>query len=60
MINRKCIFEPSELAGLSGGELGSLEFKSGKYTVTMSYPDVNAVLENCSVRKSRESVWKAF
>ena len=26
----------------------------------MSYPDVNAVLENCSVRKSRESVWKAF
>ena len=53
-------FEPSELAGLSGGELGSLEFKSGKYTVTMSYPDVNAVLENCSVRKSRESVWKAF
>jgi len=53
-------FEASELTGLSGGELGGLEFKSGKYTVTMAYPDVNAVLENCSVRKSRELVWKAF
>jgi Zn-dependent oligopeptidase len=26
----------------------------------MAYPDVNAVSENCTVRKTREVVWKAF
>lgn len=26
----------------------------------MAYPDINAVSENCSVRKTREVVWKAF
>ena len=26
----------------------------------MAYPDINAVMENCSVRKTREIVWKAF
>ena len=26
----------------------------------MAYPDINAVMENCSVRATREIVWKAF
>jgi len=50
----------SELNGLSEGELRNLKLNSEKYTVTMAYPDVNAVLENCTVRDSRKAVWKAF
>tara|TARA_B110000459_G_scaffold108519_1_gene120326 strand:+ start:1741 stop:3642 length:1902 start_codon:yes stop_codon:yes gene_type:complete len=50
----------SELTGLSEGELGNLKLKSDKYIVTMAYPDVNAVLENCTNRDSRKAVWKAF
>ena len=50
----------SELNGLSEGELENLKLESDKYTVTMAYPDVNAVLENCTIRDSRKAVWKAF
>jgi len=54
------IFEASELDGLSPGELNNLKKKDNNFLVTMAYPDVNAVMENCKIRKSRKKVWKAF
>ena len=54
------IFDHSELYGLSQGELNNLKKESEKFVVTMAYPDVNAVMENCKIRESREKVWKAF
>jgi len=53
-------FEASELDGLSSGELNNLKKKDNNFVVTMAYPDVNAVMENCKIRKSRKKVWKAF
>ena len=43
------IFDSSELDGLSTGELNNLKKKENKFVVTMAYPDVNAVLENCKI-----------
>jgi len=54
------VFEASELDGLSPGELNNLKKKDSNFLVTMAYPDVNAVMENCKIRKSRKKVWKAF
>ena len=53
-------FEASELDGLSSGEFNNLKKKDNNFVVTMAYPDVNAVMENCKIRKSRKKVWKAF
>ena len=53
-------FEASELDGLSPGELNNLKKKDNNFIVTMAYPDINAVMENCKIRKSRKKVWKAF
>ena len=54
------LFEENQLKGITDNELSSLHKKGEKYVVTMAYPHVNAVLENCTVRKTREIVWKAF
>ncbi len=54
------IFKDSELEGLSLGELNNLKKKDNYFVVTMAYPDVNAVMENCKIRESRKLVWKAF
>ena len=53
-------FKDSELEGLSLGELNNLKKKDNDFVVTMAYPDVNAVMENCKIRESRKLVWKAF
>ena len=54
------LFLEDELKGLSINELGNLRREGNKFVITMAYPDVNAVTENCTVRETRESVWKAF
>ena len=54
------IFLEDELKGLSQNELKNLKKNNDSFVITMAYPDVNAVMENCSVRKTREIVWKAF
>jgi len=54
------LFLEDELRGLSSNELGNLRREGNKFVITMAYPDVNAVIENCTVRETRESVWKAF
>ena len=54
------IFEESELEGLSLGELNNLKKKDNNFVITMAYPDVNALMENCKIRESRKLVWKAF
>ena len=54
------LFEENQLKGVTDNELSSLHKKGEKYVVTMAYPHINAVLENCTVRKTREIVWKAF
>ena len=56
----KLKFQVHQLEGLSEGELNNLKQEDEEYTVTMAYPDVNAVIENCTVRETREAVWKAF
>ena len=38
----------------------SIQKEEENFIVTMAYPDINAVLENCEVRDSRKKVWKAF
>ncbi len=53
-------FHENELKGLSQNELDNLRKDKNKFVVTMAYPDINAVMENCSVRSTREIVWKAF
>ena len=54
------IFLEDELKGLSQNELKNLKKNNDSFVITMAYPDINAVMENCSVRKTREIVWKAF
>ena len=54
------MFLEDELKGLSQNELKNLKKNNDSFVITMAYPDINAVMENCSVRKTREIVWKAF
>ena len=54
------LFLEDELKGLSQNELKNLRKNNDSFVITMAYPDINAVMENCSVRKTREIVWKAF
>ena len=54
------MFLENELKGLSQNELQNLRKEGSNFVITMAYPDINAVSENCSVRKTREVVWKAF
>lgn len=56
----KLKFKKHQLDGLSEGELSNLTLEDNQYIVTMAYPDVNAVIENCKIRDTRETVWKAF
>ena len=53
-------FSEVELSGLSKNELNNLKKDEEKFIITMAYPDVNAISENCNVRNTREIVWKAF
>ena len=54
------MFLEDELKGLSQNELKNLRKNNDSFVITMAYPDINAVMENCSVRTTREIVWKAF
>ena len=54
------LFNENELKGLSQNELKNLRKEKNKFVITMAYPDINAVMENCSIRSTREIVWKAF
>ena len=54
------MFLEDELKGLSQNELKNLKKNNDSFVITMAYPDINAVMENCSVRNTREIVWKAF
>ena len=54
------LFLEDELKGLSQNELKNLRKNNDSFVITMAYPDINAVMENCSVRTTRETVWKAF
>ncbi len=54
------LFLEDELKGLSQNELRNLRKNNDSFVITMAYPDINAVMENCSVRTTREIVWKAF
>ena len=54
------LFFEGELKGLSESELQNLSKKNDRFVITMAYPDINAIMENCSVRTTREIVWKAF
>ena len=54
------LFLEDELKGLSQNELKNLKKNNDSFVITMAYPDINAVMENCSVRTTREIVWKAF
>jgi len=53
-------FSEVELKGLSNNELNNLRKSGDKFVITMAYPDINAVMENCTVRTTREATWKAF
>ena len=54
------MFFEDQLKGLSQNELKNLKKNNDSFVITMAYPDINAVMENCSVRNTREIVWKAF
>tara|TARA_B100000131_G_scaffold58236_1_gene53600 strand:- start:1284 stop:3182 length:1899 start_codon:yes stop_codon:yes gene_type:complete len=54
------LFEEDELIGLTKHELDSFTKKEGKFVVTMAYPHISAVMENCSDSLTREKLWKAF
>ena len=54
------LFLEDELKGLGQNELKNLRKNNDNFVITMAYPDINAVMENCSVRTTREIVWKAF
>lgn len=54
------LFSENELKGLSASELKNLKKIEDRFVITMAYPEVNAVMENCSIRATREIVWKAF
>ena len=58
--NSEVILNQSQLKGLSIDELNNFRKEEGNFIVTMAYPDINAVLENCEIRDSRKKVWKAF
>ena len=52
------LFSEDELKGLSQNELKNLRKNNDSFVITMAYPDINAVMENCSVRTTREIVGK--
>lgn len=54
------LFSENELKGLSASELKNLKKIEERFVITMAYPEVNAIMENCSIRTTREIVWKAF
>lgn len=54
------LFSENELKGLSASELKNLKKIEDRFVITMAYPEVNAIMENCSIRTTREIVWKAF
>ena len=54
------LFLEDELKGLSQNELKNLRKNNDSFVITMAYPNINAVMENCSVRRTREIVWRAF
>ena len=54
------LFLEDELKGLSQNELKNLRKNNDSFVITMAYPDINAVMENCNIRTTREIVWKAF
>ena len=54
------LFEEDELIGLTNHELDSFTKKEDKFVVTMAYPHISAVMENCSDSLTREKLWKAF
>ena len=54
------LFEEKQLKGVTANELSSFVKKDNKFIITMAYPHISAILENCSVRQTREEVWKAF
>ena len=54
------LFEEKQLKGITVIELNSFNKKENKFVITMAYPHISAVLENCSVSDTREEVWKAF
>ena len=54
------LFLEDELKGLSQNELKNLRKNNDRFVITMAYPDINAVMENCNIRTTREIVWKAF
>ena len=54
------LFSENELKGLSASELKNLKKIEDRFVITMAYPEVNAIMENCSIRATREIVWKAF
>ena len=54
------LFEERQLKGVTVNEFDSFNKKENKFVITMAYPHISAVLENCSVRETREKVWKAF
>ena len=54
------MFFEDELRGMGQNELKNLRKNNDSFVITMAYPDINAVMENCNVRTTREIVWKAF
>ena len=54
------LFGEDELIGLTKHELDSFTKKEDKFVVTMAYPHISAVMENCSDSLTREKLWKAF
>ncbi len=56
----KVLLSLEQLDGLSVEEISNFNKSEEKYVITMAYPDINAVLENCINRSTREVVWKTF
>ena len=54
------LFSKEQLVGVPDNTLATFGRKEDAYIVTMKYPDVFGVLENCSVGDTRRQVMTAF
>lgn len=58
---RTIIVDEKDLAGLDPAFIASLEkTDDGKRILPTDYPIMSAVLESCSVRATREAMWRAY
>lgn len=58
--NKTVLVGKEELSGLDIDFINNLKMQDEKYILTLDYPTVTNVMDNCSIEKTRKSLWEQF